>query len=115
MCKNRVDPSFFTMALRSHLIKDPHEVLRIIDNMSDSEPESESDDDTAISPELSDVETMESDRDDDDDQPGEPTQGGSGQSQSCHVRRPDDDVDSDDSLPDFSLPARPTGMHCHWA
>ena len=55
------------MALRSHLIKDPHEVLRIIDNMSDSEPESESDDDTAISPELSDVETMESVRDDDTD------------------------------------------------
>ena len=94
-----------TMALRSRLITDPREVLRIINNMSDddnlsNEEDSASDDDT-ISPmlEQSDSESDGHDSDHDDPTPGPSGSGDTG----SHVADPD----SSSSDTDENVQARP--------
>ena len=88
------------MVLRSRIITDPKEVLRIIDNMSDSEKLSDDDDsnsdDDVISPTCEHLDVSESDDSDDN----HPVQGGSGLGVTCHVSAPGMDTSvSDDDLP----------------
>ena len=89
---------------------DPNKVLRIIDNISDSEKCSDDDDSDSdndvISPMCEHSQVSQSDNDSDNDQT---TQGDSGVT--CHVLGPGTDMsisDSDDGLSD--MPARLTRM-----
>ena len=92
------------MALRSRIITDPNEMLRIIDNMSDSKTLSDDDDSKSDDDVIS--TTCELSDDSDDNQP---LQGGSGLGVTCHGAAPDMDTsvsDSEDGFPE--MPARIT-------
>ena len=94
------------MALRSRIITDLNEMLRIIDNMSDREKllnDYDSNSDDVISPTCEHSDVSESD----DSNDNQPVQGGSGLGVTCHVAAPGMDTsvsDSDDGVPE--MPAR---------